>query len=763
MMFGEAAELEIDLEGVKCIIDFDADLLGSHPTAVRNARQFAEGRDPHHEMSRLWVVEPTWSVTGMAADHRRAESPDGVSRTLIALANALQDHPDLPNPGALGPSARAEISPELAAFVAPMAEDLMSHAGHGLVAVGAGQGIRDHELAMRLNLALGNRAVRARRLPAALSRGTLLPEFDPAAYDTVLVLGADLFLDEFEEMAEKIRGVDCSIYLGARPNATSEACSWVLPMTHALEEWGDAVGPDASLCLRQPLIAPLLGGRSDLTLLAQFAALEQNDFQTVQETYAGIGADRSWREALHAGSATIDVATELTVPVTEWRSGSVRSRDGLQIHTYPDRKVRDGRYANNAWLQELPDPVTKLTWGNAALFAPATADQYGIRHGDIVRLTTDRGSVEIPAMVLPGQNGQTVSVAYGYGRRFDGRVGRDVGVSAFAMNRRGAVTVEKTGRTAKLATTQDHWAIDPRGKQERSNRIGMLVREGTVTELREHPEFVEHRGIHHPPLRSLWEERTYEDAAWAMAIDLNKCTGCSACVVACVAENNIPVVGADQVSRGREMQWLRIDRYFAGEPADPTVANQPMACVHCEMAPCEQVCPVGATMHSAEGLNVMAYNRCVGTRYCSNNCPYKVRRFNFYEYNDDLTDLELLVKNPEVSVRSRGVMEKCTYCVQRIEHARINAKNQGRPIADGEIQPACQQTCPSQAITFGDLNQEGSRVAELHADHRSYEALGELNLKPRTRYLARIRNPHPALAAEEHHGEEAHGEEVSHG
>jgi molybdopterin-containing oxidoreductase family iron-sulfur binding subunit len=715
-------------------------------------------------MNRLWVVEPTWSVTGTAADHRLAASPNGVEHALLALAHALVEHGDLQNADALGSLPQIDVTEELARFVNPLAGDLIAHAGRGLVAVGQAHSMSGHELAARINFALGNRAAKVRTRPALLSDPVRhVAEFDTSQFDTVLVLGGDPVHNSTGEVESMLRGVRCSIYIGARANATADACSWILPAAHALEGWGDAIAIDGSLCLGQPLIAPLLDGRSPLRLLGQFAGLQQSDHEIVQDTFAGIGADRAWREALHRGFAELGAAARVTSLNAEPRYPVDADPDGLVIHHYLDRKLRDGRYANNAWLQELPDPITKLTWDNVALLAVSTARELGIEHGDIVRLTTEDGIIEIPAMLLPGQHAQTVSVALGYGRTREGRVGQGVGVDALPLSRRGAVRVESTGRQARLACTQDHWAIDPRGKEERANRVGMLVREGTVTELREHPEFVEHRGIHHPPLRSLWEERTPEGAAWAMAIDLNKCTGCSACAIACVAENNIPVVGKDQVSRGREMHWLRIDRYFAGDPAAPSVANMPMACVHCDMAPCEQVCPVGATMQSAEGLNVMAYNRCVGTRYCSNNCPYKVRRFNFYEYNGDLTDLEKLAKNPEVSVRSRGVMEKCTYCVQRIEHARISAKIEGRPIADGEIQPACQQTCPSQAITFGDLMQEDSAVAKLHEDHRSYAALADLNLKPRTRYLARIRNPHPALAGDDHHGDDHGAGEVSHG
>jgi molybdopterin-containing oxidoreductase family iron-sulfur binding subunit len=373
---------------------------------------------------------------------------------------------------------------------------------------------------------------------------------------------------------------------------------------------------------------------------------------------------------------------------------------------------------------------------------------------------------------MAGQAPGSIGIALGYGRTAAGTVGGNlaediepVGVNANqirtaqGMLLASGAQVAATGRPHKLATTQDHHAIDTVGMQEVERRVGELVRETTLDHYREHPDFAQHL-VHHPPLESLWQEPSSDGYAWGMSIDLNKCTGCNACMVACQAENNVPVVGKDQVARGREMHWIRVDRYFRGAEDDPQVVHQPLACHHCELAPCEQVCPVAATVHSHEGLNDMAYNRCIGTRYCANNCPYKVRRFNYFNFTKGLKapdrQLVQLVVNPEVTVRSRGVMEKCTYCVQRIQNAKIEAKNNQRPLRDGEIMTACQQACPAQAIEFGDLNNPQTRVARAHQDPRAYALLGELNVKPRTKYLARIRNPHPALAALETPGHEEH-------
>jgi molybdopterin-containing oxidoreductase family iron-sulfur binding subunit len=454
-----------------------------------------------------------------------------------------------------------------------------------------------------------------------------------------------------------------------------------------------------------------------------------------------------------------------------------------------DASVWDGRFANLSWLQECPDPMTKLTWGNAAILSPATAEALGCQDGTLLTVQAGDRQVEIPAYVMPGQADGSIAVSLGYGREAAGVVGgsRDeqvdpVGVNVYplrtssSMHLVAKVSVTPGIATYPLASTQDHHAIDTVGYQRREQQVGQLVREAPLEHYREHPDFAQHMG-HHPPLESLWQELSYDGHRWGMSIDLNKCIGCHACVVACQAENNVPVVGKEQVLRGREMHWIRVDRYFQGQAEDPNqvqVAMQPMACQQCELAPCEAVCPVAATVHSHEGLNDMVYNRCIGTRYCANNCPYKVRRFNYFNYHRDLEDanreIGKMLFNPEVTVRSRGVMEKCTYCVQRIQAVKIDKKNQRQPIPDGAIQTACQQACPSQAIVFGDLADSNAQVSRLVHDDRAYAILAELNVKPRTTYMAKIRNPHPDLAtaaaahhdeAAAHHGEAAtdHGEE----
>ncbi|MBC8426513.1 4Fe-4S dicluster domain-containing protein, partial [bacterium] len=443
--------------------------------------------------------------------------------------------------------------------------------------------------------------------------------------------------------------------------------------------------------------------------------------------------------------------------------------DNLEIAFVQDPSVHDGRFADNAWLQEMPDFMTKLAWDNAAMISPAVSAELGVKHGDLVTLDYEGRTLEMAVYVLPGQAKYSVTAHLGYGREDAGTVGQGVGFDTYRLRTWDALAggpglkLRKTGRTYPLATTQDHHAIDAAGADEIQKRVPRLVREGTLDDYNAHPEFVDHLGLHSPPLVSLWKEKEYTGHKWGMSIDLNVCTGCNACLVGCQAENNIPVVGKDEVARGREMSWLRLDRYFVGSPDDPKCAQQPVACAHCEMAPCEQVCPVTATLHTEEGLNAMVYNRCVGTRYCSNNCPYKVRRFNWFNNFRDLSETEKLVLNPDVTVRARGVMEKCSYCTQRIEKARVQARVEGRDIKDGDVLPACAQTCPTDAIVFGDLNDPESRVSGRREIKRSYDLLDYLNIKPRTSYMARIRNPNPAIEPAAGHGGGHDGDHGEHG
>ncbi len=795
MAFGKPYRTQYAMDRADVIACLDADVLMTHPAAVKHARDWAAGRqvdrhgmrlDGGGEMNRLYVVESGYSVTGSAADHRLAARPSRIAAILAALAGELiRRGLELPDEAAALKTVAgglAQNGPE-AAFVERLAADLLAAKGRGLLAVGATQPPDVIALAHLLNAALGNVGTTVAYTPepedetaAAAGGGTttshnpadepeeiaaLVAEMDAGRVDTLLILGGNpVFSAPSDlEFAKRLAATPTSIHLSLYDDETSRACSWHLPRAHSLESWGDARAWDGTVSIVQPLIEPLHGGKSVIELLAMITGDEKTSGYDVARRTFGQTSDADWNKALHDGLVTGSAWPKQTpaAKTGDWLSRLVNRlsrpaaerRDALEIAFAPDSHVFDGRFANNGWLQEMPDPITKLTWDNAALLSPATAQRLGVDRGDVVRLASAHRSLEIPVFVLPGHADDCVTLTLGHGRQAAGRVGDGTGFNTYCLRLTQTmgfatdVAIEKTGRRYELVSTQDHQAMDTAvGRRETAKRVPILVREATVEHYKAPPDFAQH-AVHHPPLKSLFAETTptHGEHRWAMAIDLSLCTGCGACLVACQAENNVPVVGKKEVGRGREMHWLRIDRYFGGEPATPRIVHQPVACHQCENAPCEQVCPVAATVHSAEGLNDMVYNRCIGTRYCSNNCPYKVRRFNWFNNHRNLTEVEKLAFNPGVTVRSRGVMEKCTYCVQRIAAVKIMAKNERRAIRDGEIVPACAQACPTRAIVFGDLSDPGSRASALHAADRAYAMLAELNIKPRTKYLAKLRNP----------------------
>jgi molybdopterin-containing oxidoreductase family iron-sulfur binding subunit len=558
-----------------------------------------------------------------------------------------------------------------------------------------------------------------------------------------------------------LKKVANSIYLGLDVDETAVASKWSLPEAHYLETWGDATAPDGTATVQQPMIQPLYFGRSAVELVAQLTGYkDQRGYDIVRNYWiAKFGgkadsADKTWRKSLHdgviAGTALAEFKPTLDAKKVNAaiQTPATGGDSGVEVVFVQSASVYDGRFANNGWMQEAPDPMTKLTWDNAALLSPATAKKMGVVQGDVIAIERRGRGIQAPVLIQPGQADNSVSIALGYGRTESGRVGKNVGVNAYPLRTSDAFTfatdasIRKiTADTYPLAQTQNHHSMEGRP----------LVREASLEEYRKEPKFAQEM-VEHPPLVGLYPDHDYSKGnQWGMAIDLTSCIGCNACLVACQSENNIPIVGKDQVIKGREMHWIRMDRYYTGSEEDPQVVTQPVTCMQCETAPCENVCPVAATTHSPEGLNDMAYNRCVGTRYCSNNCPYKVRRFNFLAWNYGTEEVQKMHYNPNVTVRMRGVMEKCTYCVQRIQEKKILAKTEGRrAIKDGEIQTACQQTCPADAIVFGNINDPESRVAKLKQQTRNYSMLEELNTKPRTTYLAKLRNPNEELEA--HHG-----------
>jgi len=774
--FGRVVRPLLHLDRARVVACFDADPLLEPPTGVRYAGDFAHARRPERgrDMVRLYAVEPRPSITGAAADARLAVGHARVGAVLLAVARTLAASHGLRLAGAAGgPS--AGLTADEQAFVRRLAADLSAGGADAVVIAGRTQPPEVHVLAAALNAALGaaGRTVDylGEPLPERPSHAEALARLagrlEAGEIDTLVILGGNpvYTAPAVLDLGRRLAAVPTSIHLSLYRDETSRLCRWHLPAAHFLESWGDGRAWDGTLTTVQPLIRPLYEGRSAIELVAMLLGAEPaKGYDEVRTTFRGLLAgkdfERAWRRALRdgvvAGTAWRPVRVAVRSGETGRAAAAIARRaaaaGGLELVAAADRKVHDGRFANNGWLQELPDPITKITWDNALELSPATAGRLGVAADDVVRVEANGKAVELPVAIVPGQADGTLSVGLGYGRTAAGKVGDGVGTGvAVLLPPAGAaaipgVTVRPTGRTHRLACTQDHWAIDAVGFEARLERVPELFREASLDEYLANPDLIREETAH-APLFSLWKEHTYEGDQWGMAIDLGSCIGCNACVVACQAENNIPIVGREQVLNGREMHWIRIDRYFRGGPEHPGIVFQPIPCMQCENAPCEQVCPVAATQHSRDGLNEMVYNRCVGTRYCSNNCPYKVRRFNFFNYHKGLSDIAKMGLNPEVTVRSRGVMEKCTYCVQRIEAARITAKKAERPIRDGEIVTACQQTCPTRAIVFGNLNDPESEVSRLRESNRAYAMLAELNVRPRTHYLAKIGNPPPAAAA----------------
>ncbi|QRN97547.1 TAT-variant-translocated molybdopterin oxidoreductase [Archangium violaceum] len=765
LAFGRPLETRVRYDEARVVLSLDADFLARGPFSVREAREWAESRKPEREvMSRLYVAESHHGVTGMNADHRVRMKPSEVERFALAVLGELARTHKLPTLERFG---GLELGwPEKAREVRAVAADLARNGERAVVVAGERQPPRVHAVAHMLNAALGSQGrlitLHEPAVDGVRSGPQVLGELAEAAsagrVDTVVVTAFDpVYTAPVGVMlGAALSAVPNAVYLAFREDETAKRSAWVLPAAHVMETWSDARSLDGTTSIIQPLIQPLHGGLTELDVLSPFAGVaDQTAYQLVKGHHARQrgGAspvfDDTWDQWLAVGTIPDTAVPGATAMVdasaveASVRSFARRPSQGLELNLVPGYKVRDGRYFHNAWLQELPDPLTMLAWGNAALLSPSTAERLGLEPRDKARLTFRGRWVEAPVYVLPGHADDTVTLELGWGREWlDDSIEKvgTLGVNAYLLRHADApwfadgLQVEKVEGRGRYATSQDHWSMHGR-------EIAIQDRLEDFEKKKAH--YLEHlKG----DVEKLYDPFKYgEPYQWAMAVDLNRCIGCGACVVACQAENNIPVVGREQVERGREMHWLRVDRYFEGRPEEPQAIPQPMMCQHCEAAPCEYVCPVNATVHSDEGLNEMVYNRCVGTRYCSNNCPYKVRRFNYLDYNPRVDELEKLRMNPDVTVRMRGVMEKCTYCVQRIERARIEARKAHKPIDTKSLESACAQACPTEAIAFGSLHEEESEVARRHRDVRHYAVLHELGTRPRTAYLARIKNPNPEL------------------
>ncbi len=800
------------VDRARVVLSLDSDFLQTESGSVRASKAFASGRrmrSARETMNRLYVVEPARTVTGNMADHRLRLPAGDVERYTYALAAELAK---LGAP--MGPELSASIARRASAEDIPakwleaVAKDLASNRGRALVIAGSRQPAVVHALVHALNAALGATNATVAYVPpadpdeldAATDLKSLTDAMAAGQVDGLVVLAGNPVYDAPADLAfgAKLAKVPFSVHASLFVDETGDKCTWHVPLAHQFEAWGDARSLDGTVSVQQPLIAPLYGGRSDIELLAQIAGSpERAGHDAVRNTANGLllggrqlaacsapddlgmlqckdasgntvpvrmtDLDREWNRALAAGVLQRGQARQMPIAANASAIAGVigarkaPAKGALEATFAPCPKVVDGRYANSTWLQELPDPVTKLVWDNAAILSPATARELGVAAKDMVTIKAGERSITAAVWIVPGQADHSVALTLGWGRTKAGRIGNGRGFDVNPLRTSDAlgfvagVTIAKAGGEPYfLAQTQENNSTEGRP----------LAHEATLAEYQKKPNFA---ALDAPPPRSLplWEQADYSKGhQWGMVVDLNACTGCSACVVACMAENNVPVVGKTETWRGREMHWIRIDRYYVEKPEigatadEPAVVSQPLMCVHCEEAPCENVCPVNATTHGEEGLNEMAYNRCIGTRYCANNCPYKVRRFNYLNWHNDsvwketggLPETLAMQQNPNVTVRFRGVMEKCSYCVQRIQSAKIKAKREYRELRDGEIRSACQQTCPSDAITFGDLNDVNTAVSRTARIDRRFGLLAELGTRPRTTYLGKVRNPNPEMA-----------------
>jgi molybdopterin-containing oxidoreductase family iron-sulfur binding subunit len=833
MAFGQDVHTTYDFSKADRILSLGSDFLNGHPENLRYARDYARRRGIDRdkaEMNRLYVIESTPTLTGANADHRFPVKPSEIMKSIgLAIIQSFGktevNAPNLVPVVWLNAVQQDLINHRGSSIVIVGADqpDYVHAMGHAM----------NDWLGNVGKTVFYTDPLEANSVDQTQSLRELVGDIDGGKVETLVIIGGnpayntpiDLRLD-----LNRLNKVKLRAHLSLYNNETSDICHWHIPAAHYLESWSDTRTFDGTVTLVQPLIAPLYEGKTAHEMLALFSDnYDKKPYEIVREywrsagprsqgsgagTTAGVGSqqsgaghtssaepsaspsptpvasptpaastdfDSSWRKWLHDGFIPSTALQAKTVAAKSDWAGSLASSSNTQPATpntfelvfRSDPSIYDGRFANNGWLQELPKPLTKVTWDNVAYVSPATARKLGVtppdyeedKKGkqafvDMVQLGLGDKTVNksVPVWVMPGQPDDVITIHLGYGRSLGGRIASNIGFNAYDIRRSdmpwtaAGAWVNKTGQRYELATTQVHFSMMAPSETKPRD----ILREYSVEEYEHDKDHLREEKAHlekELTELSLYPEFDYKNQglgyAWGMSIDLNSCIGCNGCMVACQAENNIPIVGKEQVARGRSMHWIRVDSYFKGEEAHPEGPFfQPVPCMHCENAPCEPVCPVHATVHSAEGLNDMVYNRCVGTKYCSNNCPYKVRRFNFFLYNDWDTPTYQLMRNPEVSVRSRGVMEKCTYCVQRIQSSKIQSEIEGRPVRDGEIVTACQQVCPTEAIVFGNINDPNSKVSKLKALERDYGLLAELNTRPRTTYLAALRNPNPEIKGE---------------
>ncbi|MBS0421382.1 MAG: 4Fe-4S dicluster domain-containing protein [Proteobacteria bacterium] len=745
LAFGRPLQTRYYLDRVRVLLSLDDDVLSCSPSSVRYARDLMRSRNPERgSMSRLYALECTPGLLGTKADHRLALAPADIRKFILHLAQAL---------GVAGVTAGASPAP---AFEAALLQDFTANPGDSVILPGMRLAPELQALVHALNHRLQGHGRTFDHIEPIAYRPTsnlesireLTRAMKQGRVETLVILDGNPGYDAPAdlEFAAHLSRVPESIHLASYLDETSIHCTWHLPRAHEFEQWSDGRAYDGTANIIQPVIAPLYGGHSAhevLNVLLRRPAT--TDYETVREhwrrSFDPARAEDQWRTALREGVVAGTAAPAVTPPTpkvpplsnppgaSQWAAAFV-----------PDQSLLDGQFANNSWLQEIPRSLSKLTWDNAAYLSPRTAAALKVATGDEIEIHRDGRTIRAGAWVLPGQADNCLTLPLGYGRTHAGPVGSGVGFDAYPLRTFDSpwyadIQVRRTGRNWLLVTTQTHSRMEGRH----------IVRSANLDEFTRNPAFATAQEQDRIPDHTLYPDYPYGSYQWGMAIDLNACIGCNACTIACQAENNIPVVGKEEVQRGREMHWIRVDRYYDEQPGHLETLFQPVPCMHCERAPCELVCPVEAAIHDSQGLNLQVYNRCVGTRFCSNNCPYKVRRFNFLQYSKQFGEAFKALHNPDVTVRQRGVMEKCTYCVQRIQRGRIESEKLGQPLQDGQVVTACQAACPTQAIIFGNINDPKSMVHEAKARPRNYTLLAELNTRPRTTYLARITNRQAGL------------------
>lgn len=780
LAFGQTVRPQWHLDKAQLIVGFDTDLFDGHPAQLKATRDWAAGRRTADQgkMNRVIVAESTYSAMGVAADYRKPLRPSEIKQVIAALATRL---------GVSGVSLDGSLDAKLTKFVEMLEAEIKTASSSAVLIAGDHLDAQSNAICHRINARIGaiGKGVTYIAEPLADETDgdiiTLTKDMAAGKINTLVMLGGNPVYDAPSDLnfAAALGKVKTSIHLSGYRDETSVVSTWHLPRAHYLESWEDGLAWDGTHTFTQPMILlqPLFDGRSIVQVLTMILGGAESDGLIQTRAASGAGDDLAWRKILAAGMVEGSASKTVNVmPASSPITIKAGNPQGFEL-VFTASAVHDGRFANNAWLLEAPDMLTKVTWDNPALLNVNDAKAADIRNGDMIEITMGGKRLETVAYLMPGQPAGVITLPLGYGRTECGHVGKGVGFDTYALRTTTGLSVasgaslKSLKRKYDLAMTQEHHLIDRIGMEGREHRVGKkgqmgdIVREIKLNDYK-NDKMIVHRSEHGVALQLFEAPMDFNDPhAWGMAIDMNTCIGCNACVIACQAENNVPVVGKQMVIMGREMHWLRVDTYFKGDPftdESPDVVTQPMMCMHCENAPCEQVCPVAATVHDSEGLNTMVYNRCIGTRYCSNNCPYKVRRFNYFDYHaKDVRDAEpknwmnipdqeqatsidpikQMVYNPDVTVRMRGVMEKCTYCVQRISAAKIPARNEGRLVKDGEIKTACQQACSTDAIVFGNLNDPSARVTMVHKNNRAYSVLGELNVKPRTKYLAKVRNP----------------------